>query len=560
MRFTLALYSYLVALSLLLTVGGNCGVSPDTTGQHFGSDTATCNEPVIDSIIIDNRNIFNTDSSAYSHWIFKLANKLHYKTRVWVIRDEILFRPNAPYPPELVEETTRNLRNRLQLYDAWTEVDTLPNGHVNVKVVTVDEWTLSAGPSFTRDGNENRYELAVTERNLLGRNQYLSLRYVIQDNEDNYVDASFRDRRFWGEPYQVDMRYNNNPLNDLRSIVVSHPFYNLIQDISYGFTVMTVKRRSDIYNDNDLIGQYRTKGDNFTSWLNVRTGSYRQKAQLSIKYDYVFKETYDTLIFSNSGADSTLVEATFPTDSVYHQFGVGIKVFDLNFKKLRQIDGIGYTEDFIFGHTAGLSIARAFLPNFKNRVYDKIGVHFSQGYNFWNNLIYWSYQRDIWFHGEDDLRQTAEFSAYYYNYSLKFLTLSFKGSYASDWRTDGAESLVLGGKTGLRGYEKFFRTGDRRMTMNLEARFFPSLPVLSVVFSPVLFMDAGKVLRRDESFTMKDFYFSGGAGLRIGIGHSSRNRLTRIDVAYSKHSGWEISVGTDQYFNSRKASFFLTTR
>ena len=560
MRFTNALYSYLVILYLFIAMGGDCSVLPDTNTQHLVSDTAEHGEPIVDSIIIDNRNIFNTDSSAYSHWIFKLANKLHYKTRVWVIKDEILFKPNEPYPPELVEETTRNLRNRLQLYDAWTEVDTLPNGHVNVRVVTVDEWTLSAGPNFTRDGNENRYEFAVTERNLLGRNQYLSVRYVIQDNEDNYIDGVFRDRRFWGEPYQVDMQYNNNPLNDIRSVGLSHPFYNLTQNTSYGLNIMTVKRRNDIYNNTDLIGQYRTKGDNFYSWLDIRTGSYRQKAQLSMNYKYVYKETYDKLILSDIADDSTLVTSTFPTDSVYHQFGVGIKVFDLNFKKLRQIDGIGYTEDFVFGHTAGLSIARAFNPNFKNRVYDKLSVLFSQGFNFSNNLIYWSYQRDIWFHGESDLRQTAELSAYYYNYSMKFLTLSFKGSYSSDWWADGGESLILGGKTGLRGYEKFFRTGDRRMTMNLEARFFPSLPILSVVFSPVLFMDAGKVLRRDESFSMKDFYFSGGAGLRIGVGHSSRNRLTRIDVAYSKHSGWEISVGTDQYFNSRKASFFLTTR
>ena len=46
---------------------------------------------LIDSIIIDNRNIYNTDDPRYSGLLFRLANGLHIVTKENIIRHELLF-------------------------------------------------------------------------------------------------------------------------------------------------------------------------------------------------------------------------------------------------------------------------------------------------------------------------------------------------------------------------------------------------------------------------------------------------------------------------------------
>ena len=100
--------------------------------------------PTIDTIVIDNRNIFSADSLAYNHWFFKLANRLHIKTRKYVISREILQNTGEPFSRELADETERNLRALPYLWDARVDYDPDENNN-GIKIKGKSFWhkTLS---------------------------------------------------------------------------------------------------------------------------------------------------------------------------------------------------------------------------------------------------------------------------------------------------------------------------------------------------------------------------------------------------------------------------------
>ena len=52
---------------------------------------------VIGQVIIDNQNIFNTEDPKDDNSLFRLANKLHIKTRANVVRQQLLFKPGDRY-------------------------------------------------------------------------------------------------------------------------------------------------------------------------------------------------------------------------------------------------------------------------------------------------------------------------------------------------------------------------------------------------------------------------------------------------------------------------------
>ncbi|MBU8932376.1 MAG: hypothetical protein KOO62_00065 [candidate division Zixibacteria bacterium] len=517
------------------------------------------NDRLVDSIEIDNRNIFDTDSAGFNHFVFRLANRLHIITRDAVIRRELLFRVGESCSILRVEETARNLRNRLQLYDAWIEVDTLNNGHLLMKVVTIDEWTLAAGPSFSRDGNENIVSLSISDRNILGRNEFLSLGYVIQDIDDDYFDGRFIDQRFWRGQVVLDAMYSDNPVEKLRLLKIYRPYYDLEQSLTWEVIWGAARSRIDIYHDTEPIGQSRAESDLLGLSVGWRTGSYFDQLLFDLRYAYLFERVIGADTLSNDPLDAELVAAALPRDSIYHLASAGVTATHLDFTKLSRIDGIGNTEDFALGQTVAFSVSRAFQPRLRTHIWDKLTGCLSLGYQFGNSLTYLSYSREMWFDGGGYLRRLTNLSVYGFSYPVRFITFAFHGQYLSDWRNDNAEPLTLGGISGIRGYDKYFRTGNRRAVFNAEIRCFPDFDFLSLVFSPALFMDAGRTWKVREEIGLRDFYFSGGIGLRFAIGHSSRDRVIRLDLAHSGRLGWQISVGTEHYFMASDASLLLTT-
>ena len=514
----------------------------------------------VDSIAIDNRNIFDTDDSRYHHFIFKLANKLHYKTRTIVIRPEILLKTGKPFSVDLAEETARNLRRSLLVYDAWVEPVLLPDGRLLVRVVTIDQWSLSSGLNINRDGNRTRYDLTMTERKLLGNNQLLSARYVLQSGDRDYFTGHFVDERLRNRPYAVVLGFSNNPLNSSRYFSLSHPYYNLSQTLAFSFSVAGTSGRRDIHSDSCLIGESQHEGDHLSASVSWRTGSYRRKLQIKPLYVYRFERSFDQKIIGETHEDSLTATAAFPVDSMYHQVGASILVANMNFVTLTKIDGFGYTEDFTLGQAFQIGWARAASADFRHYVFDVLNIGLSESFKHGPNLVFIDYHGVLWFHYCRDIRRISRLTATYYHSVSQLATIAARGLFVSESRPAQIDALTLGGDGELRGYNEFFRTGNRKGVVNLEGRFYPGWEILSIRFGGVAFVDMATIWSKRASAQSGQVYTSIGAGLRLALERSSKRKLLRIDVAYSKFNGWQVSVGTNQYFDAQTSSFLLTTR
>lgn len=539
--------SYHWALLLFFIVAINSAVIQADNirlGQGTIDDKARLDGRKIDSIVIENRNIYDLQNGLYNSFLYRLANKLHYVTREEIVERELLFATGDEFDTELAEEVARNLRSRYSLNDAWIETELQDSGGLIVRVVTVDEWSLVGGVEIKRDGNETNVIVGFEERNFIGFNQFVSFDYSIYENEDNFITARFRDIRLAGKELSLQLDFSNEAIAEQKRIVIARPFYNLDQKYSYSLTVRNSGGRLDVYDGSDIIAQSAVNRDEVTIVTDYRWGTYRRKTGVSLRYDYRYLTSTEKIIIDSS----RISQIVFPVDSVYHQLGVGAKYTHSVFSKEKRINGFSYTEDFTFGSSIQLQIARAFTAELNNYVHDFFEVSAGLGRKVGHNLLLSSAFSSIWFRGDHRIRQLSVFSLRYYNNSLDFFTLALRSRYVNDWRDSRTDALILGGINGLRGFDRFSFSGNRTFVTNLEGRLFTGLELISVGLGAVAFVDFGRAWSDGESFTLGNLESSVGVGLRLSLEKLTRSELLRIDIAFAQDDNWHLSFATGQYF------------
>jgi outer membrane protein assembly factor BamA len=126
----------------------------------------------IDRVEIVRHDIFEARHGGAVSWPYRLANRLHFRTREDVIRREVLFASDQCADAETLAQTERNLRATGFLRDA--RVETVPAesgrpGAVDVRVSTWEKWTTAPRLGFMQVGNRSVWSVGIAERNLFGR-------------------------------------------------------------------------------------------------------------------------------------------------------------------------------------------------------------------------------------------------------------------------------------------------------------------------------------------------------------------------------------------------------
>lgn len=510
------------------------------------SDSGTFNPEgmIIDSVEVDNRDIYDTSNPAYSSFLFRMANRLHIVTKKRIIEREVLFSKGERFNREIAEETARNLRQHYPLNDSWIELERLGNNRLLVRVVTVDRWSLVGGlKSVNTDAGETDYQVGFEERNFLGRAQFWSFDYYVREAEDNYVTAEFRERRLFGSTYDIRWEFGTNPFDHYKRLSITRPFHNLAQQWGYGATLSDGGSKKERFLSNTQIAGWEDKLDMTDMFAAFRWGPYYRKTTITARYSYLLRQLTDRVILDSAA----FTPEQFPDDSVYHEFDVGIEQSRQKFIVEHRLEGFSYNEDVALGETVGFTFGRAFRPRLDGYHYNYInlllGVHKKIG----GNIVMADYSRSFWYKTGTDTRRITVFTFRAYNNRLPFVTMALRTQYVSD-KTDNPNGLILGGKTGLRGYDREFTSGNRVHVVNIEGRFFPGIEILSVKVGGAIFADFGRAWRKGQSVEFKDYYAAIGAGLRLSLERLSRGRMVRIDVTCGQHGRLGLSIGTGQYF------------
>jgi hypothetical protein len=310
-------------------------------------------------------------------------------------------------------------------------------------------------------------------------------------------------------------------------------------------SVASTGGRKERFFGGQQVAQWRQDADEFELEVEHRLGPYHRKLGLLAEYQYVYKRISDRLLFQSPSG--TLSGFAFPEDSLYHQINLGIDFTYRRFLVVKRINGFDYNEDFDAGAEFGMKLGRAFVSGFDDHLYDYAEFEALATRQIAGHIITGLYKRSFWFRRDVDFRRLTEAQVIVYNNSLNWVTLALRTLYVSDRGRDPFP-FDLGGKTGLRGYDTEFQSGDRAHVINFEARFFPNVELWSVKLGTAAFADLGRTFTGDERFTLHNYYVSAGAGLRLSFERWTRSELARIDVAMTRGGEWHVSVGTGQYF------------
>ncbi|MEW5795751.1 MAG: hypothetical protein AB1772_05270 [Candidatus Zixiibacteriota bacterium] len=457
---------------------------------------------------------------------------------------EILFRLGDRYDQELAAETARNLRTRYPFNDAWIEVIEIAPGRLLLRVVTIDQWSLIGGlRSISRDGNETDLRIGFEERNLLGRAQFVSFDIYKREKHPDYIETAYREPRIMGRPWAIGLAYRSDPHNTLKQVFLARPYYSLAQRMELGIQLedaVVLQRRLDA--SGNWVAEWTTREDRVGLSGGLRGGPVHRKIGLIAEYRYQSLRVEDTVSYQ-----TTLPGHDFPVDSTYHLVSLGATVRTQRFIVERRLRGFGYIEDIELGSGLEFSSGRAFLPGFADHYYDQIiGTTLWTG-KLGTNIIMAGYSRFYWIKSGKELRRGTLLDMIWYNNALPFVTFVARSHYESD-RGGAFQHLVLGGKSGLRGYPTEYAAGDRLHVINMESRFFTGLELLSVKIGAALLADIGRTWQGRDPLTINGYHWSVGAGLRLSLENLLRGEIIRADLVRTEDDTWDVSLGTGHYF------------
>ena len=214
---------------------------------------------------------------------------------------------------------------------------------------------------------------------------------------------------------------------------------------------------------------------------------------------------------------------------------IGIEVLEDDFDTSANRDQIGQTEDFYFGSRLSASLGLASESFGSDRDALVIAAQANRGFgSLQENALLLSAVLGGRFESGDarNLRLTA--SARYYKVQsakrLFFTTLSATAGHELDLDNP----VQIGGNSGLRGYPLRYRSGDSKMLLTLEQRYFTDwYPFRLFRVGAAVFGDAGRVwgenpVGPEQSGWLTDV----GIGLRFAPTRSSSGKMIHLDIAF----------------------------
>ena len=526
--------------------------SAPEVGKAGGPEAASEIPPgaVIGDIRVVTRNIFNPDEDpGENRWFFRLANRLHRKTRPGVVESQLLFRPGDPYSPELIEESERLLRRNSYLYDAEIRPVLREDGKVDIEVDTRDVWTLQGGAGFSRAGGENTTTFEVTDSNFLGTGKDVTVsRIGTVDRTSNLF--RYQDPNVLGTRTRLFLSVAENSDGGRERFELERPFYSLDSRWAAGVRAFKDDRISQLFKAGKATNGFRHETEILEAYGGYSTGLVGGMA-------HRFR-----LGFTRSREDFDLAprfpKGLLPQDRTLAYPWISYDLVEDGFVVERDLNRIQRPEDLNLGRQlhVRLGFSSPSLGADQEHWIGEIGA--SAGWRPGPRQLLLASAGGSTRYGEsqaENLLVSGNVRYYLRTFGDHLLYASLTGDLAE--RLDDEEQLLLGGDSGLRGYPLRFQTGDRRLLFTLEQRFFSDRELFRLAtVGAAVFFDAGQAWfinpdpkLEQERKLLKDV----GIGLRLGSIRSSRGAVVHLDVAFPLDG--DDSIDRVQWLISTKETF-----
>lgn len=544
-------------IGLVLVYAGSVPVLAQTEAQSVATDIEgaipsaaelEARGAIIGKIIFDKKNVFDTTQPGENKSLFRLANRLHIITRDSVIEQQLLFRPGDKYSKRLLEESERLLRRNSYFFDVKITPVRFANGVVDVRIWTRDLWTLTPGFSVSRSGGENRSRVSISERNLVGTGITLKLSYT-DDVDRSSTSFEYLDRNLGKSWTTAFVKVVDSSDGDTVQASLIRPFYALDARWSAGTVFLDDERIETFYQLGNRVADYTAETNSFRAfagWSAGLSGGWVQRWTSGIVFDdSVFSPVID-------GDLPTLL----PDDRRLNYPFIRYEVVEDQFQTTSNRDQIGRTEDFFMGTSFSANLGWADEGFGSDR--DSLLYSFSARRGFGaiekKALTLSSILRGRIDDGKSVNSQLGIVARYYNQISDKRLFFTtVEGSIGNNLDLDNL--VELGGDTGLRGYPLRYQTGDSKIIVTAEQRYFTDwYPFKLFRVGGAMFFDVGRTwgvnpVGEPSLGWLKDV----GFGLRLGSTRASGRDVIHIDVAFPLDG--DPSIDSVQLIIESKRSF-----
>jgi outer membrane protein assembly factor BamA len=500
---------------------------------------------VIGTIHFDALDLFETSRPEEDVALFRLANRIHIRTRVATVQKQLLFREGDAFQGRLLEESERILRGTRYLLDAHIRPVAFHDGVVDIEVTTQDVWTFNPGVSYGRKGGANTSGFELEELNLLGLGTQLGVGFKSGIDRDSKI-IRYRDRHLGTTWWDLDTSYSDNSDGRLGEFSLEHPFYALDAHRAGGLLLRDDRRTDSRYDRGAIVDQYATAAKFASTYWGFSTGLHKGWTRR-----WSTGITYDALAFQPIAAPSGT--SLLPPDRKLVYPWLAAEWIEDDFRKDRNRDQIGKTEDYTLGWHLRTQAGYASSALGSDRDAVVFSATLSKGVQLTQHqtLVFDGYSNGRFEH--DHLAGTISGAGvrYYLRQSpqrLFFMTLAADvGS-----KLDLDQQLLLGGDNGLRGYPLRYQAGEGRWLFTAEQRYFTNwFPFRLFNVGGAAFFDMGRTWGRDPAGMpslglLKDI----GLGLRLGGNRSAQGNVLHIDLAFPLDGATSI----------RKVQFVLETK
>jgi hypothetical protein len=466
---------------------------------------------------------FTDTSRRLQYFGTKMLNKLHRKTRDWVIRNNLFIKENTPVNAYKLADNERVIRNLNFIQDARILVTFVPEtDSVDLVVVVKDLFTIGGAigslgyPPFSFRGN-------VSEANFLGMGQRIQGGFNLEQNRDpnfgpqllyskNNIGGSFVNATASYTKINSDL-YPGTPDETAWFVRLDRPLYAPYAHLAGGLTIGHFENFNVYHNVDSFF--YKYSYHTHDGWIGWNLGSERFLSNTSVRdrkfvafryfrndFDSVPKQIgKDNFNFRFNSREAALASFTF---------------FRQDFYKTNYIYGFGTTEDIPKGYNVALTggwykqlyltrpytgvDANEFVVTKKGafvQFFLRSGTFFRKGkFEDASTLIGASYYSPLFVFNAVKIRQYINFS-----YTRQFNRL-------------GIDPLTLNNVFGLRYFSGDSTFGSQRMTLHSETTFFLNYKFLGFKFAPFAFGDLSFLTPEKGTFDKSSLYHGIGAGMR----------------------------------------------
>ncbi len=471
----------------------------------------------IRNILINTYNVaesFNEESNYRdSSWIKGVANSFHYKTRDWVVKENLLFDKGDKVIFRDLNESERLLRKTNLFLEVKIYPVSVSNDEADIFVLTRDRWTLTYLAKYS-PGDKSGY-LGLKDINFIGLGHKADVAVTYNNDPSIGLGGRFRYTvpNIKGSFINAGLRLEANKKYSLKSFSVVRPFITFTKEWIGGVELKWERNTINLPDTND----------------NLVSRSLSKKSQ-DLWAGKVFKVDIDNKLFKRN--TNLIISARVFTNNYTERpyspfqyrilenntiFLLGAGLVTRSFYKDKFVQEFGTTEDIPVGGLLGFMTGPE-ERELSNRWY--VGIETS--YTDWiDDFGYFSGRFGFGTFKNNNIweQKTFNFDLLYHSYLYRWNVWTYRLFARYDLllgsdRLSGERTYLYTGD-GIRGLDKSIPDGTKRMVLNLESRIFSPYKFLGFILGGIAFTDFGLISDSDRSFFRSRFYQSYGAGLRI---------------------------------------------